>query len=105
MAALGAGWAGGLAGGSSPCGKQFASGTLCVKYNFLLLPSLSPSVEPFCQYDQHPWLKLRKTEVFSMIQGTVECLGYKKSEVHCNAPKIPPCPASKRTGQAQYLTF
>ena len=36
LAALGAGLAGGLAGVSSPCGKQFASGTSRAKYNFLL---------------------------------------------------------------------
>ena len=33
---FGAGLAAVLAGGSSPCGKQFASGKLRVKYNFLL---------------------------------------------------------------------
>ena len=37
--------------------------------------------------------------------GAVECLGCKKSEVHSNAPIIPPCPASKRTGEAGYSTF
>ena len=35
----------------------------------------------------------------------MECLGYKKSEVHRNAPRKPPWPASKRTGEAQYPTF
>ena len=49
--------------------------------------------------------KLRKSEVFCMIQGTSECLGCKKAEVHSNAPIIPPCPASKRTGEAQYPTL
>ena len=34
LAALGARLAGGLAGGSSPCDKQFASGTSHAKYNF-----------------------------------------------------------------------
>ena len=33
LAALGVGLAGGWAGGSSPCGKQFATGTLRMKYN------------------------------------------------------------------------
>ena len=36
LATLEAGLAGGLAGGSSPCGKQFASGALHMKYNFPL---------------------------------------------------------------------
>ena len=49
--------------------------------------------------------KLRKTEVICMMQGTVECLGCKKSEVNSNAPMIPPCPASTRTGETQYPTF
>uniref|UniRef100_A0A7S4LBF2 Uncharacterized protein n=1 Tax=Eutreptiella gymnastica TaxID=73025 RepID=A0A7S4LBF2_9EUGL len=39
-------------------------------------------------YDQYQRLKLRKTEVFCMIQGSVECLGCQKSEIHSNAPTI-----------------
>ena len=50
-------------------------------------------------------LKLRKTEVFCRIQGTAECLGGKKPEVHSNAPMMPPWPASKRTGEAHYPTL
>jgi hypothetical protein len=46
-----------------------------------------------------------ETEVFCMIQGTVECFGFQNSEVHSNAPKTPPCPASKHTAEAQYPTF
>ena len=49
--------------------------------------------------------KLRKTKVFCMIEGTVEFLGSKKSEINSNAPIIPPCPASTHTGEAQYPTF
>ena len=35
----------------------------------------------------------------------MECLGCKKPEAQSNAPIIPPWPASKRTGEAQYPTF
>ena len=63
------------------------------------------SISWYLVFLPNPWLKLRKTEAFCMIQGTVECLGCKKSEVHSNAPIIPPWPASKRTGEAQSPTF
>ena len=102
-AALGAGLAGGLAGGSSPCGKHNRG-----RHNTAprtLEIGNSTSQLGTCQYDQHPWLRLRKNEVFRMIQGTVECLGCKKPEGHSNVPIVPPCPASKRTGEARYPTF
>ena len=35
----------------------------------------------------------------NVVQGTVECLGCKKSELHSNTPIKPPCPASKLTGE------
>ena len=53
-----------------------------------------------------PRVPLFLAGLFCMKQGTVQCLGCKKSEVHSNAPILPPpCPASKRTGEAQYPTF
>ena len=94
-----------MAGGSSPCGKQFASGTSRRKYNFPLAKTFASPHTPRALFahtisvsnalslscstplgrplstdvnketsesvpscDQHPWLKLRKTEVFCMIR-------------------------------------
>ena len=68
LAALGAGLAGGLAVGSSPCGKHNLGRHNTAPRRFQIDNST-------CQYDQHPWLKLQNTQVFCMMQGTVECLG------------------------------
>ena len=52
LAALGAGLARGLSGGSSLCGKQFASGTSRVEYNFpLAKPFASPHALAFLCVD------------------------------------------------------
>ena len=65
LAALGAG----LAGGSSPCGKHFASGASRVKYNFSLAKTFATNTPR-------------------------QCLGCKKPKVYSKTPIIPPCLAN-----------
>eukprot|EP00670_Eutreptiella_braarudii_P006131 CAMPEP_0174280650 /NCGR_PEP_ID=MMETSP0809-20121228/938_1 /TAXON_ID=73025 ORGANISM="Eutreptiella gymnastica-like, Strain CCMP1594" /NCGR_SAMPLE_ID=MMETSP0809 /ASSEMBLY_ACC=CAM_ASM_000658 /LENGTH=117 /DNA_ID=CAMNT_0015373661 /DNA_START=121 /DNA_END=474 /DNA_ORIENTATION=- len=64
LAAFGAGFAGGLGGGSSPYGKQFALGTSHVKYNV-------------------PWAKtLRLAGIFQALQKCVSQRGGFTIELH-----------------------